>query len=142
MSTTGIQSMIEAFHAEHVRLGQELAELRDLTAGPLDWLRLESALARAEPLLEEHMAFEECDGYLMEVVEALPNSAGEVESLRLQHEVIRRELRELRRRVLIPADPVEMLHRLRSWLRTLAEHEGSENRLVQNAANEDIGAGD
>jgi hypothetical protein len=142
METTDVGLKVAEFHAEHVRLGRELMELRELSTGPMDWRRLDGALSRAEPLLQEHIEFEEAEGYLVDVLDRRPNVADEIEALRLQHTWIKRELRELRRRALDMVAPDELLARLNVWLKTLSEHEGRENRLVQGVANDDLGAGD
>ncbi len=89
---------------------------------------------------------EEEQGYLADVLEQFPNWHPHVEHLREQHELLRRQLREVKERLAKCDQNSALSHeiclQLHDWIQTYAEHEQRERRLMQEAFTLEPGAGE
>ena len=92
------------------------------------------------------MTLEEKDGYLPSVRHRLPNRTTAVEKLLAEHDTPQFELAAIMTRMREePGGAPEvaaLADRLQHWFRHIRNHEASENQLVQEAFNTDLGGGD
>ena len=94
--------------------------------------------------LRRMMHIEEEDGYLLPVVEQRPTLGEEVESLRHEHDELRRLMDDLERTVheLVPGDQLlirDCCLRLQTFLGHVGRHEEHENHMVLYSFTQDIG---
>jgi hypothetical protein len=138
--------LLEEYAAlEHILLG----DLRDVLEEPADeetrtWLTviLDSLLA----IVPRAFALKAEGGYLQEVVAAFPDWDDQVVLLQRDHGVLCSRLQHLRARLATGAAYAALADRLRrdlrDWMDRLGEHQRCERRLMQTAANLEIGVGD
>ena len=102
--------------------------------------------ANLESSLRAHFAHEEADGIFCEVVAIAPRFRERVEWLKKEHITLLEQVKELQERVeegpLVNRWWRETAVRFEAFVAFLLEHEASENDLIQNAYNQDIGAAD
>lgn len=112
------------------------------------WLdELRERLSHFRAHLIKHMAMEEEDGYMAEVLERRPSLASRVTLLQHQHRQIRRLLDDLHQLLEdMTADQLLLAQdcgrRIDSLLDTIQRHEDAENDLVQFVFTEDLGTTD
>lgn len=138
--------LLEEYAAlEHILLG----DLRDVLEEAPDeetrtWLCviLDALLA----IVPRAFALKEEGGYLREVVATFPDWHDQVVRLQKDHGVLCTRLEQLRAQLAAGAAYAtlveELRHGLRDWMERLVEHQRCERRLVQTAANLEIGVGD
>lgn len=126
-----------------------LGDLRDVLEEPADPENRKWLLAVLDALLEtlpHEIDLEDEDGYMSFVLERYPNWSHQVERLHRDHEQLFIKLKELRSRIdsnsWIAPLANEVRRDLRDWVLTVVAHRRRENRLVQTAANLEVGAGD
>jgi len=100
-------------------------------------------LAELRDQLELHFAHEEVDGYFKDVVRRAPQAAELVEALNAEHPRLFAAIEQLAKFVDESADEADWRdsasQRFADLIRQLALHERRENRMVQDAYNNDIG---
>jgi len=102
-----------------------------------------SLLGNLSTQLHLHFELEERDGYLGEAVEIAPRFSVEADRLLQQHAVLSEEVTALMDRVRVDDESEswwsEFVPQAEMFVRKLIEHEKLENKLVQDAYEEDIG---
>lgn len=112
------------------------------------WLNeLRGRLGHFRAHLIKHMAMEEEDGYMAEVLERRPSLAPRVTRLQYQHRQVRRMLDDLQQLLEdMKADQLLLAQdcgrRIDSLLDTIQRHEDAENDLVQFVFTADLGTTD
>ena len=145
MNTSHDRRLDQYSSLEYILLG----DLRDILEEPADQESRKWLIAVLDALLEtlpHEFDLEDEDGYMSEVLEQHPNWAGQVERLHRDHEVLFAKLKELRGRVerddWIAPIANEVRRDLRDWMLNLIAHNRRESRMVQIAANLEVGTGD
>ncbi len=149
MTTKHATAWTDELVHEHAQLGKMLAQVRRLTAGPIDVTRdrsLANLLDQVDAEVREHMAFEEQGGYLAPVLQKLPGHQKTVEQLLSEHALLQAALAEVLTQLRACSNLFEFREtispRLDEWLDNMRDHERRENLLVQEAFNTDISACD
>ncbi len=137
--------------AEHRDLFQLVSRAKAAFAGtgrPLA-KRREFAVATIESLrahLHEHFTQEERGGFLEEAVTRIPRLGHRMEEILKQHPALLAELDRLTAALadsrLIEADWLRIGRQFEAFVDHLQAHERSENAVVQEGYNEDLGLGD
>ena len=148
MSTTSLtDSAIDAIDLEHHELERLYASIRATLAarrGDLEVVR--SLFARLAERVKEHFASEETGGYFDEIIEIAPRLSGEADRLQHEHaellEVAEQLADNIRHAQNSPIWWKAIRFDFESFIRRCEEHEAAENRLVQDAYLQDIGAMD
>lgn len=144
--TTHQSLLLERYSTlEYILLG----DLRDVLEEPADAENRKWLLAILDTLLEtlpHEFDLQEEDGYMSDVLDRHPNWANQVEQLHHNHERLFQKLQELRGRIELNSwiAPIanEVRRDLRDWVLTIVAHRRRETRLVQTAANLEVGVGD
>jgi hypothetical protein len=137
---------IEELGREHARLGGVLTQISNLMSGPAEGLAKQLPLLLEEALshCQQHMQYEERQGYLSGVMDRVPNVAETLETLRGEHaellEELEARLAEARAAGSDRTMAATVVPRVRKWLERIRDHEIRENTLVQEAFNRDTGA--
>lgn len=97
--------------------------------------------------LLKHMALEEADGYLTNVLEQRPGLGCEVERLQREHDSLSYLIESLGDaiEVLTPDEPLRIrdcCHRVRDLIAYIRHHEHDENMIVLSAFTDEIGTKD
>lgn len=101
---------------------------------------------RVAEYLQQQFDVEESDGYLHEVLDEFPNWHPQVEHLQQEHRLLQQQFVQIRDR--LEATPInsamshEVRHQLGDWIDSFRQHQGRENRLIQEAFSIDLGGGD
>ncbi len=142
-----IAQWIREEHAKVEELMQRLRE-RSQPAPRIvkdEWIReLRDRFEHLRAHLHKHMAFEEADGYLLQVLDLRPTLSDQVERLRREHRQLLRILDSIhalleglqRDDQLIIRD---VCARIRDLLEYLEQHENQENMIVTHAFTQDLG---
>lgn len=124
---------------------RELAQLEYLLLGDLHQILSEPVSSHTRPnlvavldllftMLPSRFDLEESSGHLAAVLDQFPNWHDQVEMLRIEHALLYEELRDLRQALdgEAPYEPVseEVIHRIRTWMDRLRNHEREERRLT------------
>jgi len=137
---------IQSLGAEHAILGQLVQRVTEIVEQPptdVDLLVLLSTLEDLAAHCGKHMALEEQDGYLSNVVQRMPNSSHTVEAVLAEHDTLRNELADVIKALRAGSDAIdEIVARVRHWTVAMENHETRENQLVQEAFDSDLGGGD
>jgi hypothetical protein len=108
------------------------------------WQALAGAFRGLAEHLDRHFSFEEHEGFLVDVVERMPESAGRVKELREDHDSIRLAFMDWGRVIESSADVAQQSEIARNGinalLETLDEHEKREAALLQEAYLRDAGS--
>lgn len=130
---------------------QTLRQLTDQAPPILDRSPQESTLQELNTLLDQmiqnlslQFQIEEAGGFMAGVYEKYPNWHPQVEHLRQQHCLLRKQLQEIRDRLVSgPAAPLtEVRRQMKDWINTYNEHQAREASLIQDAFILDTGAGE
>ena len=137
----------EQLLAEHGELQRLLQRThKALSAKQPSAERVAGLLTELEDRLECHFAHEEMEGYFAEIIAAAPWLATQVDALRKQHAEFLQALHRLGRHLDSPGRrpswPEEMGVEFSAFLTRFVEHERSENRLLHETYNRDVGAAD
>lgn len=126
-----------------------LGDLSDLLEEPADKHTRHWLLAILDALLDtlpREFQLKASNGYLSEVLDEFPSWYRHVESLRVEHEILFANLRDLREHIADHRRYEEAADRaraeLRDWMTRLTAHHRHENRLIQTALNLEVGTGD
>jgi hemerythrin len=141
MSNTFCDALLQA-HRYLLKDLQALRSATETTAAerPAD---LATHLERARADIREHFQFEERNGYMASVLQAQPQLERTVQHLQEEHGQLLRSVNEIITEVgRAPTVTEELRQKVRDWLRSVQQHERSENVLVQDAFNVDIEAED
>ncbi len=139
------RSLDDCMAFEHILLG----DLRDLLEEVVDEQTHRWLVAVLDALLEtlpreQHLKGNE--GYLQEVLDEYPSWYRHVESLRVEHEDLYRNLRQLRDTIVQRETLEEVVdcvrNDLQDWMTRLVAHHRHETRLIQTAINLEVGTGD
>ena len=137
---------LEKIHQEHQHQGQQLARLRKALVERLDLNALAKLLVEMSGELAEHFRLEEDGGYFDDAVAVAPRLIEQANRLRHQHGELRERLDSLLQTVestqATDGSADEIRHSTREFIFELVEHERSENLMVTEAYQQDIGEGD
>ena len=150
---SGLQSERTSFHElldEHHDLMRRIAEVQqfgkevcELGQGPR-YEELADHVAQVRDLLKQHFATEEKDGYFANVLNIAPQFSEQVAELSHQHAEFLKQLDQLTSS--LRSKDVEcwdsVCSRFDAFVEALQLHEHEENKILQTAFNQDIGAGD
>ena len=136
-----------AMAGDHRHLRTRLQQLQQSLAGAgLSNCQAEQELRRLERELDEHFADEECGGFFAEILAACPEFGHRVQRLVDQHREFREALRSLRRTCrLVCAESgarAGWLAAFSDFERCFVDHERAEQKLLLDATERDLGAGD
>jgi hemerythrin-like domain-containing protein len=152
MTTTRV-NVAAWIRSEHEKVDRLTVRLHEAIAFvprvvPRTWLaELRERFEHFRAHMHQHMALEEHNEYMADVLERLPTLANKVERLRREHRSLARLLDDLHR-TLAEIDPQDQLlvvdccHRIDTILGYVAHHEDDENDLVEFAFTDDIGTKD
>ena len=142
--------LAEWMRKEHERIEVLLEDAREKIAivprtNLKNWLsELRECVEHIRAHIQKHMALEEHNGYLTEVLDRRPTLAGSVEKLRREHTALTRivdgifaDLKEM-----MPEDHLlirDCCRRVGHFLDDVKHHEGDENLLVLSVFSRDIG---
>jgi hypothetical protein len=141
----GAKSLEDYAAFEYILLG----DLGDLLEEPVDkntrrWLV--AVLDALVDTLPREFQLKSSNGYLSEVLDEYPSWYRHVESLRVEHEELYANLRDLREQIVVRNEYEEAADRvrrdLRDWMERLVAHHRHEKRLLQTALNLEVGTGD
>jgi len=138
---------------EHARLTREIEMLKLRLAAsskrsPSDWFEhCTEHFRHFHTQLRKHMEMEEYGGFMKHVRERRPTLTHEVEALQRQHRQMLHKCVNIESYMLDGKQPPEesiakVREDIEDLLRSLHDHEITENKLVQQAFVQDIGAGD
>ncbi len=147
------QELAEWIRKEHERIEVLLEDAREKIAivprtNQKNWLfELRDCVEHIRAHIQKHMALEEHNGYLAEVLDRRPTLAASVEKLRCEHSALTRivdrifaDLKET-----TPEDQLlirDCCRRIGHFLDDVKHHEGDENLLVLSVFSRDLGAED
>jgi hypothetical protein len=93
--------------------------------------------------ISEHFRFEEQDGYMEAVRQRQPNREREMNQLQDEHVLLARSLDDLITEARAAREMADSFRAsVRAWVERVRQHEVHENRLVQEAFNQDVSAED
>ncbi len=138
---------------EHKKLGREIEILKLRLAAPAEssiskWMvHCTEHFRHFYTLLRQHMEMEERGGFMKVVREHRPSLDTIIDKLQDEHGTMRQSCRDIE--VFLecctnptPEDVEEIRQRTQALLVELHRHKAEENKLVQDAFTQDIGAGD
>jgi hypothetical protein len=134
----------DALLEEHLHLGTALDHLRQSAMSDLDPATLVEELKHVRERVVHHFAFEERGGYLHGALQGAVHLQDLAGDLLGQHSALLQQLDAIVAQAeLLTGDSrisSEVRGELDRFLRAMQEHEHRENRLVQQAVNEDVNA--
>ncbi len=108
--------------------------------------RLSKRLLELHARLLEHFVDEESGGYLKPALDVAPRYTSRAETLQKQHGDFLRRLDTINSRLLRQNQPdfrwADIQVELKTFLDDLHQHEHAENKIMQTAFGDDLGAGD
>lgn len=134
----------KAFAAEHREMRQLVVALRDAVNRNRPWSReaARESVKAAEAMrvyLHHHFAQEEEGGYLEQALAMAPRFSAEAQALLAQHALMLEYIDRVVEAAKGAVEDAELWPQLRlqvkGLLRKLSDHEGAENRIVQQAFN-------
>jgi hemerythrin-like domain-containing protein len=138
-------SLADALSRAHQELREDLREL-EKAVGPTSWEAPAQMVTRLDGLrdhLTEHFRLEEENGYLDSVRQRQPSRGREIDELKEEHRLLALFLDALLREAQEAKNLSDAFgDRVRAWVARVRHHESHENRLVQEAFNQDISAED
>ena len=145
--------LIEEHKVLHSVLGQILHAMKELSLLEGDEEGWDETLKQALDLiklmqehLQEHFAFEEKDGYLIDAIERAPWLSDEADTLEEEHRAFINRLSDIQTRIekfnSITDDFSEIVEDFSDIVSDLHKHENQENHLMLLAFTDDIGTGD
>ena len=145
--TIASREVFEAIKQEHEALREKFRQIHDVLAGPEiaadEMVRLLRELKNA---LAVHFSNEESDGFFGEVTTRAPRLAGRADQLCLEHEQFLHKATELCRLAEAGSSSMawwrELSSRCHKFSKQLMHHESEENKLLQQAYQDDIGTFD
>ena len=141
-TTADTRTAADAVLREHQELELQTGSLRALLNEDFDWQEIASVLTILAQSVERHFDFEECGGYLRDVLEAVPNAQRDVDRLFAEHQRMREDLHRARHAAVDGSDREQLRSLLGDWLMLLHDHEHRENILAIDVINTDLGGGD
>ncbi|WP_442508092.1 hemerythrin domain-containing protein [Novipirellula sp. SH528] len=111
------------------------------------WLEIIDLFSEFRDQLALHFSLEEAFGYFDEAIDTSPELSTQAETLRSQHTTLFESIRHLTESASeVTADQEEKIARLLvrydTFLRSFAQHEEAELKLILEAFDDDIGVGD
>jgi iron-sulfur cluster repair protein YtfE (RIC family) len=139
--------IFEKIKQEHDALREKFRRIHDVLAGPeIAAEEMARLLREFHNALRVHFSNEESDGFFEEVTTHAPRLAGRADQLCVEHEQFRHKAAELYRfaEAGSPSMPWwrELKSRCHEFSKQLMHHESEENKLLQQAHQDDIGASD
>lgn len=139
-------SFTDELQQEHVSLLDLLTDLDNMTEPGERVKKLLRCLWEMQLGLRRHFHFEEQGGYMSQILDDAPHLHHAAQALLAEHGRIAGDLEALITSIacLRPEDHVtaSLQAQLRQWVQLVRDHETRENRLTQQACNQDIGADD
>lgn len=144
---------IQWIREEHEKVDDLIHSLRHQVgsaprAGLPGWIReTQDRFDHLRAHLQKHMALEEADGYLKEVVDRRPTLSREVDRLAHEHREMSKIMASIHEHLhhLTPEDPLlirDCCLRIQALLGYVERHEDFENVLVTSVFSQDIGSKD
>jgi iron-sulfur cluster repair protein YtfE (RIC family) len=145
--TTTSREIFEKIKQEHDALREKFRRNHDVLAGPeIAADEITRLLREFHNALTVHFAHEESDGFFEEVTTHAPRLAGRAGQLCVEHEQLRHKAAELYRFAEAGSPSIpwwrELNSRCHEFSKQLMRHESEENKLLQQAHQDDIGASD
>jgi hypothetical protein len=138
-------SVAEALGRAHAALLEDLRKLEGAAQPPSakGLAELRTRLGRTRTHITEHFRFEEKNGYMAAVRKREPRLDRTVQQLADEHRQLAQTLDALIDQAGVARTLDEALReKVRAWVEKVHKHEASENDLVQDAFNLDVGAED
>lgn len=145
---TTVTFLVHQLHAEHGKLHQSLAEIRNQfdacqkEAGPVKAKCLADLIQRMQTHIEAHFAHEERGGWLEEAVVRAPHLSHRLTLLEKQHTTLRSQIAKLVEMAKTHDGSVQCSTRLRDhferFAKQLLEHEAEEERVLAEGFNEEL----
>jgi len=138
-------SVAEALGRAHVALLEDLRKLEGAAQPPSakGLAELRTRLGRTRTHITEHFRFEEKNGYMAAVRKREPRLERTVQQLADEHRQLAQTLDGLIEQAGAARTLDEALReKVRAWVEKVRKHEASENDLVQDVFNLDVGAED
>ena len=141
------REIFEKIKQEHEALREKFRRIHDVLAGPeIAAEELARLLHELKNALTVHFWNEESDGFFGEVTTHAPHLGGRADQLCLEHEQFLHKATELCRLAEAGSPSMaswrELSSRCREFSKQLMHHESEENKLLQQAHQDDIGAPD
>jgi len=139
--------IIEKIKQEHEALREKFRQIHDVLAGPeIAAKEIASLLRELKNALTVHFSNEESDGFFGELTTRAPRLAGRADQLCLEHEQFLHKVTELCRLAEAGTSSMawwrELSSRCHKFSKQLMHHESEENKLLQQAYQDDIGTFD
>ena len=138
-------SIAESLSRAHQALRKDLQRLEDSVHRTLDqgMSIIRALLDATRTHILEHFRFEEKNGYMDKVRNREPRLDHAIDQLAGEHRQLALSLEDLIRKAKQASIlDQELRERTREWIEAVRQHEAREDKLVQNAFNMDINAGD
>lgn len=141
-ANAGVANELTGAHEILLKDLRELKEATDLKAGA-DVAKLRSRLSAIQAHIAKHFQFEEQNGYLDAVAKQEPRLERAILRLADEHRQLAQTLQGLIDRAMHRASlDASFGKEVRAWIDQVRQHERSENDLVQDAFNVDLGPED
>jgi hypothetical protein len=135
----------EELDLAHASLRKDLQALQDVVSADCDAtpLRMGNRLAMARTQVTEHFAWEESNGWATAILQQEPRLEHAVRHLLQEH----RELTQSLDTLIDEAAAIQhadkpFREKVLRWIERVRDHEARENELLEEAFEEDLGAGD
>ena len=141
------REIFEKIKQEHDALREKFRRIHDVLAGPeIAAEEMTRLLREFHNALTVHFSNEESDGFFEEVTTHAPRLAGRADQLCVEHEQLLHKATELCRFAETGSPSMawwrELSSRCHEFSKQLMHHESEENKLLQQAHQDDIGASD